>query len=137
MKKRRIHFLNINKDRFMLVVMIMAVVCLGLGLLEAFKEGVNYYLIASSYFLMAFYFSKIFWYRNMVQYNKLGGTIKINSFFGKSFKFKDFKSTTIEKNTLKITTTNNKNLNFDTTGILSEDIDKLVELLKSHKTTLK
>lgn len=121
----------------MLVVMIMAVVCLGLGSLEAFKEGVNNYLTASSYFLMAFYFSKIFWYRNMVQYNKLGGTIKINSFFGKSFKFKDFKSTTIEKNTLKITTTNNKNLNFDTTGILSEDIDKLVELLKSHKTTLK
>ncbi|MCB0747619.1 MAG: hypothetical protein KDC90_09155 [Ignavibacteriae bacterium] len=137
MKKRRIHFLNINKDRFMLVVMIMAVVCLGLGLLEAFKEGVNYYLIASSYFLMAFYFSKIFWYRNMVQYNKLGGTIKINSFFGKSFKFKSVKGIILEKNTLKITTTNNKNLNFDTTGILSEDIDKLVELLKNHKTTLK
>lgn len=87
---------------------------------------------ALGHFLIAFNFTKLFWYKNIIQYNKIGGTIKINSFFGKSFKFKEVKEVFLIDNNLSIINSNNKNTLINLAGISQKDIDKIITLFNEH-----
>jgi len=59
-------------------------------------------------------------------------TIRISSFIGKSFNFKDVKSTNIVDNILTVTKREGKQLVFDLSQIRTKDIEKLTDILVEH-----
>ena len=64
-----------------------------------------------------------------VGWNKAGITIRIKSFLGKSFNFKDVQSTDLQNRILTIVKKNGKKIELDLSEIEKSDIDKLTEII--------
>ena len=71
--------------------------------------------------MQALYFSKLFWFKNTVQWNKKGAVIRINSFMGKSFNFDEIKKTELNEKKLIITKNGGKTMTFDLNEIIESD----------------
>lgn len=137
---KRIHFNNLGKDFYWLILIILSLVLVLVGLFEPFEiENPKLYHLISSFgfFLQALYFIKLFWYRNTVQWNKKGIVIRIKSVLGKTLRFDEIKATEFNDNTLTISKTDGEKLVFDMAGFSEADTHKLNEIVTSHTTTTK
>lgn len=67
-----------------------------------------------------------------VGWNKAGITIRIKSYLGKSFSFKDVKSINLENAMLTVVKENGRKIQLDVNGIEKDDVDKLLEILVVH-----
>ena len=127
----KIYFDNL-RNNFWIGIFILSTLCLIFGIFEIIEfsnPDINGYIRKSGFLLQALYFSKMFWYRNYVQWNKLGAVIRINSLFGKSFKFLEVQSTEFNNKILTITKTNGEKITVDLTRISESDIQKLNEVI--------
>ena len=78
------------------------------------------------------YSSKLFWYKNTVQWNKKGAVVRINSFVGKSLQFDEIKMIELNGKTLYLKKFDGKNISFDLNGFSRTDIDRFLEIIKKN-----
>ena len=90
---------------------------------------INKRISGVGFLLQALFFSRMFWYKNYIQWNKKGAVIRINSFIGKSLSFDQIKTTELNEKKLKITKTNGKIVTFDLDEIAESDTQKLNEII--------
>ena len=103
-----------------------------MGFFELFEfenPKLNKRISAIGFFLLVVYFSKMFWYKNYVQWNKKGAVIRINSFTSKSLSFDEINKTELNDKKLIITKTNGNKVTFDLKEIEESDTRKLNEIL--------
>lgn len=79
--------------------------------------------------LFAVHASKMFWYKNYVQWNKKGALIKIDTFMGTTLNFNQIKKTELIEKKLIITKFNGNQVTFDMHTIASTDTQKLNDII--------
>jgi len=131
-KMRSIHFDNLGKQRYWIILLILSLCFILIGFVEPGKYDsiIDYkYFSAAGYLILVIYLSKAFWFRNTVQWNKKGMLIRIKSFLGKSIRFDKIKNTELVVDTLEITKTDGEKIKIDVTGIVASDVQKLKEIV--------
>ncbi|WP_245617626.1 hypothetical protein [Siansivirga zeaxanthinifaciens] len=98
-------------------------------LFEFENPKLNKRISAVGFILQVIYFSKMFWYKNYIQWNKKGAVIRINSFSAKSLSFEKIKKTELNDNKLIVTKTNGNKITFDLNEIVESDKQKLNEII--------
>lgn len=130
----KIYFDNL-RNNFSTGLFILSALCLIFGIFELIEfsnSDIHGNLRKTGFLLQALYFSKMFWYKNYVQWNKLGAVIRINSIFGKSIKFVDVRSTEINNKILTVTKTSGEKITFNLKQISESDIQKFNEVIVNN-----
>ena len=129
---KRIHFDNLNKNWFLITILVLSIVFLLVGIFEFIpfeNPKINKGISGIGFLLQGLFFSRMFWYKNYMQWNKKGAVIRINSFFGKSLSFDQIRMTELDGKTLKITKTNGEIVIFNLNEIAESDTQKLNEII--------
>ena len=129
---KRIHFDNLNKNWFLITILVLSIVFLLVGIFEFIpfeNPKINKGISGIGFLLQGLFFSRMFWYKNYMQWNKKGAVIRINSFFGKSLRFDQIRMTELDGKTLKITKTNGEIVIFNLNEIAESDTQKLNEII--------
>ncbi|CDF79505.1 conserved hypothetical protein [Formosa agariphila KMM 3901] len=128
---KNIHFDNM-RNKFWIAILILSIICFMIGIFEPIaysNKDLNTYFLKSGFLLQVLYYSKMFWYKNYVQWNKKGVNIKGNSFFGKSLTFNQIIKTELNDKNLIITKTNGTKVTLDLNEIAEPDTQKLNEII--------
>jgi len=128
---KKIHFDN-NKNWIWIIVLIISLVLILAGTFEFFdfeNPKLNKRISAIGFFLQVIYYSKMFWHKNYVQWNKKGAVVRINSWSGKTLSFDNIKKTELIEKKLIITKDNEKTVTFDLNDIAESDTRKLNEII--------
>ena len=132
---KRIKFDNLKTNWFFISLMVLSIICLLIGSFEliTFENPIVNKRIASIGFAsQAVFFSRTFWYKNYLQWNKKGIFIRINSFSGKSIAFKTIENTKIENNVLTISKKDGETFDFNLNGIDENDSKKLNDIINQY-----
>lgn len=135
MKKIRFYNLKNFSNITTNILIIIASVLFLLNLLELLHiESPVWRKIVNVFpFLMMFiYYSKMFWFRNFVEWNKRGIMIKVNNFWGKTFNFSDVKNFHIENKVLEIIKEDSTKKYINLDGICPDSIQKLEKILAKY-----
>lgn len=131
---KRIHFENM-KSWIWMSVLILSLVFILVGIFELIEfdnPKLNKRISAAGFLLQVVYYSKMFWHKNYVQWNKKGAVIRINSWIAKSIIFKQIKTTDLIENQLIITKKNKTKITFDLKEIEESDAQKLNQLILNN-----
>jgi len=126
---KKIHFDNM-KNWIWIAILILSgifIVCGGFELFENPKT--NKTLTIIGFLFQIIYFSRMFWYKNYVQWNKKGAVIRINSWSGKSLSFDQIKKTELIEKKMIITKDNGNIVTFDLNEISESDTQRLNEII--------
>jgi len=131
---KKIHFDNLGKNRYWIIIILLSLILIFIEELPIEFENpkVYKYLRVSGFLLQVVYWSKLFWFKNTVQWNKKGAEIRINSFMGKSLSFDQIKKTELNENKLIITKTGGEIITFDLNEIEESDTQKLNEIIAKN-----
>ncbi len=128
---KRIHFDNM-RNKFWIAIFLLSVICFIIGIFEPIEfsnKDLNKYTMKIGFLLQAFYFSRMFWYKNYIQWNKKSANLRINSFWGKSLTFDQIRATEFNEDKLIITKKNGKKITLDLNEIAESDKEKLNEII--------
>src|SRR5690606_8407274 len=103
---KKIHFnqLNFRNNKAQFILLVLCGIILVLNVFEVinFENKLwNKLLNASIFLMLVLIYSKMFWFRNFVQWNKKVILIKLNNFWGKSYKFEEIKDFSVKIKCLK------------------------------------
>lgn len=128
---KRIHFDNLGKNKYWIIIILLSLFLIFIEELPIEFENpkIYKYLRTSGFLLQAIYWSKLFWFKNTIQWNKKGAVIRINSFMGKSLSFDQIKKTELNENKLIITKSGGEIVIFDLNEIAESDTQKLNEII--------
>lgn len=129
---KKIHFENMSWNWILISVLILtAILIFGTNsqIFEFDNPKINSVLRSFGLILLIVYLSRIFWYKNYVQWNKKGIVIRIKSLFGKTIRFDKIKLTELQDKTLTITKVDGTKTIIDLVGVLDKDIQKLNKIL--------
>ena len=132
---KRIKFDNLQTNWLFISLILISIFCIIFGFFEIIEfenPKINKRISAIGYFTQAIFFSRMFWFKNYVQWNKKGIVVRIKSFFGKSISFENVKNSKLENNILTIYENNGKSYNFDLTEIDEKDSKKLNEIINKY-----
>ena len=132
---KRIKFDNIQANWFLTSLIVLSLICLMVGSFEliTFENPIiNKRISAIGFASQALFFSRTFWYKNYLQWNKKGMFIRINSFSGKSIAFKTIESTKLENNLLTIYKNDGNSFAFDLSAIDENDSKKLYDIIHQY-----
>ncbi len=131
MKTKRIYFDKLDKWTSRILI-VLALICISVGIFDLFPNLSPEWTKRISifgYVFLVIHFGKMFIRPNYVGWNKQGMTIRIKSFLGESFSFKDIKSIDLKNGILKITKISGEKIELDLNEIETQDIDKLNQIL--------
>ena len=129
---KRIHFDHLGKGNYWIILIILSLIFIVIGIVEPFEfenEKIYKYISATGFLLQAIYFSKLFWYKNTVQWNNKGIVIRIKSFIGKSLRFDEIKATELNGKILTLTKSDEKIITLDLNEFAESDTQKLNEIM--------
>lgn len=126
---KKIVFLNVQKNKALLFLFVLILVLFFVN----FVLWQNKYLRVSFYLFLTIYLSKMFWFRNYFEWNKMGFLIKINSFFGKNYMVSDIQTIVFQYDGVKIVKNNGNEKTFYLKHITAESKQRLFDILKSYK----
>ncbi|ATA77612.1 Uncharacterised protein [Capnocytophaga canimorsus] len=126
---KKIVFLNVQKNKALLFLFVLILVLFFVN----FVLWQNKYLRVSFYLFLTIYLSKMFWFRNYFEWNKMGFLIKINSFFGKNYMVSDIQTIVFQSYGFKIIKNNGNEKTFCLKHITAESKQRLFDILKSYK----
>ena len=132
---KRIKFDNLQTNWLLISLILISIFCIIFGFFEIIEfenPKINKRISAIGYLSQAIFFSRMFWFKNYVQWNKKGIVVRIKSFFGKSISFENVKNSKLENNILTIYENNGKSYNFDLTEIDEKDSKKLNEIINKY-----
>ena len=137
MKMKRIHFDNLN-NKFWIGLLMLSMLCFLIGVIEPIElsnQSVYKYMSSAGYFLLAVFLSKMFWFKNTVQWNKKGIVLRINSFLGKSLRFNDIITTEMNGRILTLTIKGERKIVMDLNKFTDDDVLKLNKIIKENTMT--
>lgn len=129
---KRIYFDNIGENNYWKFLMFLSLIFILVGVFEPFGlKDVRFYkyISATGFLIQVVFYSKKLWFRNMMQWNKKGAVIKLNTILGETVNFNEIKGIEMSEKTLKITKKDDKVLKFDINGFEETDTQKLNEIL--------
>ena len=129
---KRIHFDHLGKGNYWIILIILSLIFIIIGIAEPIEfenEKIYKYVSSIGFFLQALYFSKLFWYKNTVQWNDKGIVIRIKSLLGKSLRFNEIKATELNGKTLTLTKTDGNTITLDLNEFSESDTQKLNEIM--------
>jgi len=132
---KRIKFDNLQTNWFFISFILISLLCIIFGFFEIIEfenPKINKRISALGYISQALFFSRMFWYRNYVQWNKKGLVIRIKPFWGKSISYEDIKSSRLENNVLTIYKKDGVSYNFDLKNIDENDSKKLNHIINQY-----
>ncbi|MBP9648632.1 MAG: hypothetical protein KBD91_05155 [Paludibacteraceae bacterium] len=135
MKKIKFDQLNFRSNKTQFFLMILAGTLILLNFLEVFNNfdpRIEKYSNVIAYFILMLIFSKMFWFKNYVQWNKKGIMIKLNNSWGKNYRFEEISNVNLENNQSIISKFNGQRNNFNLQNIDRESINKLINILKTN-----
>lgn len=100
----------------------------------AFESKILNIFLLAIHSLLVLYFSRLYWYKNTIQWNRKACVIRIKPyrFIGKTLYFNQIKSIQKKENVLYATLLDNKMIHFDLTQIRIADQNRLFHLLQTH-----
>ncbi|MBX9888513.1 MAG: hypothetical protein K2Y30_11330 [Flavobacteriaceae bacterium] len=129
---KKIHFNHLRFKHWSTFVLLLAFLCIVFGFFEivAFTNPeINKKVSALGYILTAIYYSEMFWYRNYVEWNKLGMNIKLNKWISKSISFDEVSEVLLTDSTLTIIEKSGFKKNFQIDTVNSEDVARLLRII--------
>lgn len=120
----------------LVVLLIATLVFIVLNLFEVFSfvdPTVLKWITAASHLVPLLFFSRPFFYRNHVQWNKRGIAIRVNSFWGHNFGFGDVKSIEYSEDTYTVYRYNDRSpkvINLE--GIEQGSKEQLLQILRKY-----
>jgi len=132
---KKIHFDNLRKNNFLIIILILSLILILIGFFQPFEienQKVYKYLNVVGFLLQTIYWSKLFWFKNTVLWNKKGAVIRINSFFGESLSFDQIKKTELNEKKLIITKSGGEIITFDLNEFVESDTQKLNEIITKN-----
>lgn len=134
-KYSKLYFNDLN-SKSGVIIAVLTLLCLVLYFVAGFSETENSYtrfLPLFSNIIFIFLFGRTLLYRNSVQWNKKGMTLRIKQTFkATNFLFEDVKMIKNENKQLEILLRTNEVLKFDLTHIKENEIEKLENIIKKH-----
>ena len=118
-----------------MTILILSIIFLLFGIFELIpfeNPEINQNIRAVGFLLQTIYFSRMFWFKNYIQWNKKGAVIKINSFRSKSLSFNEITTTEINDEKLVVTTINEKVTTFNLRNIIKSDFQRLNDIIVSN-----
>ena len=133
---KKINFQNSESKINLLIIsiLIVAVIINTLSVFEIYKfENSKHQKIFSSltYSLIAIYLSRIFWYKNVFQWNRYGFTLRINNIWGINKKFKNIEKFEFDGNNIFIKEFDGNQEKINLINIDEKSKLKLVKILNS------
>ena len=132
---KRIKFDNLANNWILISLLVVSIVCLIFGtfeIIEFANPKINKWLRFIGFLSQALFFSRMFWFRNYVQWNKKGAMIRIKSFWGENIKFDELSHATLEQKNLKIFNGDALRYEFDLSDFEREDAEKLNNLINQN-----
>lgn len=123
------------RNGFNIAILLISLILILSGTFKLFGDTstkLNKISAVIGFLLQAIYFSRMFWYKNYVQWNTNGIVIRIGSFFGKTINYKDIKTVQNDFSSLNINKKNGSTLKIGVQGIEKTDVEKLHHLITSH-----
>lgn len=132
---KKIHFNHLTFKNWTSLLMLISLAFIIMGSFEIIDfeyKRTNKILASIGFFIQAAYYSKMFWYKNYVEWNKLGMNIKINRLISKSIKFENVKKLELDTTNLKIIQKSGSDKIFEIHNIASTDLEKLVKIIAQN-----
>jgi len=132
---KRLHFDHLSGNRIWIIlfaVFLILVVPGTFGWIVFISPAFNQWLFIAGMMILIVFMTKLFWHRNVVQWNSKGVVIRMNPFFGKSQRFSDIESTQMIDQFLTVTTRSGKELQLDLSEFPESDSKKLNGILMSQ-----
>ena len=132
---KRIHFNPLKFKNWTSVLLIISLLFIVFGSFEIIDFGytkTNRILTGLGFLFQVLFYSKMFWYKNYVEWNKIGMNIKLNKFIGKSIEFNFVKKVELENENLIITEKSGREILFNINNVEIKDVEKLIELIKQN-----
>ena len=132
---KRIHFENLSWNWTRIALLVLASLCLlvGYGLILNYENGL---ITSLGFVILIIMLSKRFWYKNYVEYNKLGIVIKLNLITDKTLKFNEIDKIKINDDKLIVKLNSERKFEFNITDINSSDINKLLRILVENSKSI-
>ncbi|AEE20226.1 hypothetical protein JM84_2454 [Dokdonia sp. Hel_I_63] len=132
---KKINFENLSWNWTRIALLILASLCLsvGFGLLLNYKNGL---ITSLGFVILIIMLSKRFWYKNHVEYNKLGIVIKLNLITDRTIKFNEIDKININDNKLIVKLNSERKFEFQIKDIDSSDINKLLRILIENSKSI-
>jgi hypothetical protein len=131
----RIKFNNFQTNWFIISLTLLSLFCLIFGVFEIIEfenPKINKRISAIGYLSQAVFISRMFWFKNYVQWNKKGLTLRINHFWGKSISFEDIETSRLENDVLTIYKKDGVSYNFDLKNVDENDSKKLNDIINQY-----
>ena len=132
---KKIHFNHLTFKNWTSLLMLISLVFILMGSFEIIEfeyKRTNKILASIGFFVQAAYYSKMFWYKNYVEWNELGINIKLNRFFSKSVSFKNVEKIELDTSNLKIIQKSGSDKIFEIHDIDSTYLEKLVKIITQN-----
>lgn len=132
---KRIKFDNLQYNWFFISLVLLSLICIIFGFFEIIQfqnPKINKGISKIGYLSQTVFFSRMFWFKNYVQYNKKGIFIRIKTFFGKSISFDNVERTELENQVLTIYKYDGNNYHFNMKNIDENDTKKLNEIFNQY-----
>ena len=133
--KKKLHFDNLGKQKYWKYILIICTAMIFAGLFkpdQSINNEIYRYLFIVGLVVPILYLSRIFWYRNMIQWNNKGVIIRLDA-ETKSVKFENIKRIKNVDNHIIITVNDDNEIRFDLTAFDQKDVLKLVHILREKE----
>ena len=122
----KIHFNNMKNWKFSILLLVIAILIFTFSF---FNENFKFTFVG--YLILLYDFTKGYFYKNSVKWNKHWMKIRIKSFFGTTIYFKNVSKSEIIDNKLKIDE-KGYNILIDITEIKNQDVIKLNKIINDY-----
>lgn len=132
---KKIHFNQLKFKNWSSVLLIISLLFILFGSFEIIKfeyKKINRIITSLGFLLQVIFYSKMFFYKNYVEWNKTGMNIKINRFIAKSIEFDNLKTIELENKSLKIIEKTGREKKIEIYNIENNDIEKLIKIIKQN-----
>ncbi len=121
-------YFNNRKNFKSIVLLLIGLLLILIGFYKSYLEGNDVWSSGASvlgYLFFGLHFSKMFWHKNYVEWNKKGIVYKIKTRFGKTIRFNRVGGVVLKKDILFVTMVDGAIVEIDLHGICPEDQAKL------------
>jgi hypothetical protein len=124
----RIHFENLSWNWNRITFLIIAILCFVASYGSFFEYNLSMLPIIG-FLIVIIFLSKRFWFKNYVDYNKLGIVIKFHFIKDKTIKFNEIGKIIIDDTNLNLSESNGRESNFEIDNVCESDKNKLIQIL--------
>ena len=127
---KHIHFNKLNRFQSIILLLIGLVLIL-IGFYKDYLGQGSLWTSTSTvigYIFFGLHFSKMFWHKNYVEWNKKGVVYRIKTRFGKTLRFNQVGNVALKNNVLFVTLNDGSKTEIDLHEVFPEDQKKLQEI---------